>query len=116
MDRRVKRFLVAIALLAASCGQPEDAAIQVLVGGTLQDGRSSAAIDHPVVVVEGGKISAAGTQAHTPVPRGSVKVDTTGLTIRPQAGSIIAPGEPANLEIVGSDGVVTRRMVGGVWQ
>lgn len=110
------RFVVAVfALLLAACSQPESASVQVLIGGTLLDGKGGT-VDRPIIVVENGKIAAVGPQAHTPVPRGSRKTDTAGFTIRPEKGKTVEPGQPANLEIIDHAGAVSRKMIGGVWQ
>ncbi len=106
----------AMILLLAACGQPDNPKVQVLIGGELLDGKNSPPLDHPIVVIEEGKIAAVGPQAHVPVPRGSRKTDTTGYRIRPSAGRTIETGQPADLELVDSKGEVSRRMVAGVWQ
>lgn len=109
MDRRIT---LALLLAAASCTQPEGAAIQVLVGGTIE----GEAIDHPVIVIEKGRIAAVGPQTHLPIPRGSAKTDSRAFRIRHAAGGRVAPGESADLDLISSSGEVVRRMRGGVWQ
>ncbi len=112
------RFLMLIlALVAASCSQPEEAPVQILVGGTLVDGQGGAALKYPVIIIEGGRIRDVGPQTHVPIPTGSRKVDTTGYTIRPaEGGGPIVKGGPADLVLVDAAGRVSRRMVQGVWQ
>lgn len=108
-------FLVFTALLLSACGQPENSRIQVLIGGTLTDGRGGEPVEHSVVIVEDDKIRAAGTQVQTPIPAGSKKINTTGYIVRPSGTGMIAPGETANLELV-KDGTVVRKMTAGRWQ
>jgi N-acetylglucosamine-6-phosphate deacetylase len=109
--------LVSAALVSAGCQQPVDASVQILVGGTLLDGRGGAPLDYPVVVVEEGKIRAVGPQTHVPIPTGSRKIDTTGYTIRPaDGGGPLVAGAPADLVLVDSAGKISRRMVQGTWQ
>lgn len=109
MDRRLA---LAVLLAAASCTQPEGAAVQVLIGGAIEGGT----ISHPVIVVDKGRITAVGPQTHLPVPRGSAKTDASGYRIRHASGGRIAPGEPADLDLISASGEIVRRMRAGVWQ
>jgi imidazolonepropionase-like amidohydrolase len=54
-----------------------------LVGATLVDATGAAAIPNATVVVEKGRIVAAGPTASTPVPPGARRIDVTGKTIVP---------------------------------
>ncbi|MEP6835290.1 MAG: amidohydrolase family protein [Gemmatimonas sp.] len=54
-----------------------------LVGATLVDGTGQAAIPNATVIVNHGKIVAAGPSATTKVPAGARRVDVTGKTIVP---------------------------------
>jgi hypothetical protein len=113
----MKKLLLAVTLLIGACSQPESASVEVLVGGTLIDGKGGAPLEYPVIVIEGGKVIDAGPQTHVRIPQGSRKVDTTGLTIRPsKPGGRIEPGAAADLELVAADGSVSRRMAEGRWQ
>lgn len=109
MDRRLA---LAVLLAAASCTQPEGASVQVLVGGSIE----GETIDHPVIVVEKGRITAVGPQTHLPIPRGSAKTDSSAYRIRHASGGRIAPGEPADLDLISASGEIARRMRAGVWQ
>lgn len=106
---------VAMMLMLAACGQPEEASIEVLMNATTID-EKGATTPYAVVIIEKGKIRAAGTQVHTPIPAGSRKVDFSGMTIRPAEGSRLAAGEAANLDVADSSGQTVRRMRGGRWQ
>ena len=53
------------------------------VGATLIDATGSAAIPNATVVVQKGRIVAAGPSATTPVPKGARRIDVTGKTIVP---------------------------------
>jgi imidazolonepropionase-like amidohydrolase len=71
---------LAVALAACSAPAPESTTI---VGAGLFDGTGADPIDYSVVVVEGRRIRAAGTQAHTPVPAGSRKWSGLGKYVMP---------------------------------
>src|SRR5436190_851414 len=55
----------------------------VILGARLIDGSGAAPIDDSVVVIEKGRIRAAGRRAMVPVPKDSVKVDGSGKTLLP---------------------------------
>ena len=115
--RHLRLWTLLLALGAAGCSQPDDAPVQILVGGTLVDGKGGTALEYPVVIIEGGRIRDVGPQTHVPIPTGSRKVDTTGYTIRPLDGAgPLVKGGPADLVLVDAAGRVSRRMVQGVWQ
>jgi len=54
-----------------------------LVGGTLIDGTGAAPLANATVVVEGGRITCAGTRAQCPVPAGVARIDVRGQWITP---------------------------------
>ena len=54
-----------------------------LVGATLVDATGAPAVPNATVVVEQGRIVAAGPSASTPVPSGARRIDVTGKTIIP---------------------------------
>ncbi len=54
-----------------------------LVGATLVDATGAPAIPNATVVVQNGRIVAAGASASTPVPAGTRRIDVTGKTIVP---------------------------------
>jgi imidazolonepropionase-like amidohydrolase len=54
-----------------------------LVGGTLIDGTGSAAVPDSAVLIEKGRIMAAGPRAAVKIPRGAKKIDARGKTILP---------------------------------
>jgi len=77
-------------LLALTLGSPQEqrgAAVTALVGGTIVDvsafGSSRADVGDAVVIVENGRITAAGPRRSTKVPRGAVIVDVKGKFIVP---------------------------------
>lgn len=86
--------------------------MQVLVGGTIE----GSAIEHPVIVIDSGRIAAVGPQTHLPIPRGSAKTDASAYRIRHASGGEVAPGQPADLDLLTPAGEVARRMRAGVWQ
>lgn len=101
----MKKFLLFAALALAGCTSPDASGVKVIVGAKL------GAIDYSVVVIENGKITAAGPQSQVPVPKGSTITRGIGMTIEPD-GDSIEPGQPANLILKGS---TERRMHNGEW-
>jgi hypothetical protein len=98
----MKKFLP-LALVLAGCTSPSG--VKVIVGAKL------GSIDYSVVVIEGGKITAAGPQSQVPVPKGSTITSGIGMTIEPD-GDSIEPGHSANLILKGP---TTRKMHNGEW-
>src|ERR1700756_5592996 len=98
----MKCALVLLAALSlAACTPPSKSGIKVIVGAKLANpGREP--IDYSVVVIEGGKITAAGPQSAIPVPKGSAITRGIGMTIEPEpGGDPIEAGRPANLILKG---------------
>ena len=58
-------------------------AVKALVGGTLVDGTGAAPINDAVVVINGDRISCAGTRAACPVPKGAEILDVKGSWVTP---------------------------------
>jgi hypothetical protein len=108
----MKMLILLAALSLAACTSPEASGIKVIVGARLENpGRQP--IDYSVIVIEGGKITAAGPQASTPVPKGSVITRGIGMTVEPiPGGDPIEPGRPANLILKGP---IDRKMRAGEW-
>jgi hypothetical protein len=103
----MKKLVLLGALLLAACTSPNASGIKVIVGAKL------GSIDYSVVVIEGGKITAAGPQSAVPVPKGSSITSGLGMTIEPEVGGEpIEAGRPANLVLRGS---TERKMHGGEW-
>jgi imidazolonepropionase-like amidohydrolase len=73
--------LAALAALHAQRGAP--APVTAIVGARLIDGTGAGPVDNAVVLVAGDRITAAGTRAIVPVPRGATVVDATGKTLIP---------------------------------
>jgi hypothetical protein len=105
----MKRLLLAALALAAltleSCTSPNASGVKVIVGAKL------GAIDYSVVVIENGKITAAGPQSRVPVPKGSEITRGIGMTIEPD-GDSVEPGHAANLILKGA---TERKMHNGEW-
>jgi hypothetical protein len=97
------KTLLPLVLALAGCSSPSG--VKVIVGAKL------GSIDYSVVVIEGGKITAAGPQSQIPVPKGSTITNGIGATIEPD-GDSIEPGHPADLILKGA---VTRKMHNGEW-
>ncbi len=107
----MKILLVLAALALGSCTSPDASGVKVIVGAKLIPAPGREPIEYSVVVVEGGKIAAAGPQSQIPVPKGSAITSGIGMTIEPD-GDSIEPGHPANLILKGATG---RRMHDGEW-
>jgi hypothetical protein len=101
----MKKLVVTFALCLAGCTSPSESGVKVIVGAKL------GAIDYSVVVIENGKITAAGPQSSTPVPKGSAITSGIGMTIEPD-GDSIEPGHAANLILKGA---TERKMRNGEW-
>lgn len=87
--RRMTFFgsLFALALFVAGCSQPAPEGPQstatVYEGARLIVGDESAPIENAVIVVDNGRITAAGPSGQVTVPEGAAKVDLTGKTVIP---------------------------------
>ena len=99
------KYVLAAAIFLTACTSPSASGIKVIVGAKL------GAIDYSVVVIENGKITAAGPQSQIPVPKGSEITRGIGMTLEPD-GDPIEPGHPANLILKGP---TTRKMHNGEW-
>jgi imidazolonepropionase-like amidohydrolase len=71
------------ALSSSSLAAKDDGASVAWVGGNLIDGTGAAPVKDAVVVVEGGRITAAGPRAKVTVPKGARRVDVKGKTLVP---------------------------------
>jgi cytosine/adenosine deaminase-related metal-dependent hydrolase len=101
----MKKLLLLAGLALAGCTSPDASGVKVIVGAKL------GAIDYSVVVIENGKITAAGPQSQVPVPKGSEITRGIGMTIEPDGGSL-EPGSAANLILKGA---TERKMHDGEW-
>jgi imidazolonepropionase-like amidohydrolase len=73
----------AVALVVPGVAQTPVKKVTALVGGTLIDGYGGRPLPNSVVVVEGERISAVGTVATLPVPRGAEVISTEGMSVLP---------------------------------
>ena len=106
----MKKLALLAVLALAACTSPSG--VKVIVGARLVNpGREP--IDYSVVIIENGKITAAGPQSSTPVPKGSAITRGIGMTIEPEpGGNPIEPGSAANLILKGA---TDRKMHDGEW-
>ena len=74
------RFALCGLLVVSSLGAQSTT---VILGAKLIDGSGGPAIDDSVVIIENGRIRAAGRRAMVPVPKDSVKVNGAGKTLLP---------------------------------
>jgi imidazolonepropionase-like amidohydrolase len=88
----MKRALkAAAAMLAAAvivnwstdAGRAQDVGALVLRGGTLVDGTGKAPVQNSVIVIQGNRIAAVGSDGSVQVPAGVRIIDTTGKTVLP---------------------------------
>lgn len=88
--------MLALLLLAIAAGlsQEKPPGVIAIVGGTIVDvsafGASTADIRDAVVVVENGRITAAGPRRTTPIPPGAQTVDASGKFIVPGLNDVFA--------------------------
>jgi len=107
----MKRLLLIAMLALTACSSPEASGVKAIVGAKLIAAPGREPIDYSVVVIEGGKIIAAGSQAATPVPKGSEITRGIGMTIETD-GNPIEAGQAANLILRGAG---ERKMRNGDW-
>jgi len=107
----MRKVLLLAALALAGCTSPDASGVKVIVGAKLIAAPGREPIDYSVVVIEGGKITAAGPQSQVPVPKGSVITRGIGMTIE-HDGDSIEPGRAANLILRGP---TDRKMHNGEW-
>ena len=100
----MKKWLLLAALSLTACS-PQTSGVKVIVGAKL------GVIDYSVVVIENGKITAAGPQSQIPVPKGSAITNGIGMTLQPDPDPI-EPGHQANLILKGQ---TTKKMHNGEW-
>ena len=74
-------LLIAAILFAGVAGPSLAAEVVVLDGARLFDGRQL--VDDSRIVIEGGRVKAAGPKASTPLPTGAIRRDVSGKTIIP---------------------------------
>ncbi len=111
----MKRALFTLALLSlAACNSPQESTVKVIVGARLIAAPGRAPIEHSVIVIDGAKIRAAGTQRDTPVPKGAQMTQGLGHTVESlPGGTPVEKDQPADLVLKGSP---DRIMRGGEWE
>ncbi|MGB9122218.1 MAG: amidohydrolase family protein, partial [Candidatus Angelobacter sp.] len=91
----------------------QPASVTAIVGGRLIDGTGKPAIENSVVILQNGKIAAAGPAASTPVPQGAQIVDAHGKSVLPGLWEMHAHFEQVEWgPIYLATGVTTARDVG----
>lgn len=113
----MKRILLCLSALLVSCGDSsnERPRMIAIAGARLEPGGGKPVIPYSIVIVEDGKIKAAGEQADTPLPKEAEVVNGLEHTISPLgADGVIEPGKPANFTLKGLK--ETRTMREGQWQ
>ncbi|MBM3725868.1 MAG: hypothetical protein FJW40_10650 [Acidobacteria bacterium] len=111
----IRLLAAGAALVLASCGPPEMPHRTVIIGATLIV-PDRPPVENAVVIVEAGRIRAAGVQRDVPIPAGSEKVNAAGQFLAAAEGAVIEPGQTANLDLRGRpEGPPLRRMRQGVW-
>ena len=116
--------LVLLAVLAG-CVQPDGAPVKIFVGATLVEPGRGAVIEHSIVIVDDGIVTAAGPQASVPVPQGSRKISGLGRFLYPlDPAQPIRAGQNANFGLYSVNPAVDPayprkllgRMVGAKWE
>jgi hypothetical protein len=111
------RLLLALTVLLAGCVTPDDSGVIVVVGAKLEPAAGRPEIEHSVVVVEGGKFRAVGTQAAIPVPKGAHITQGLGkiLEVAP-GGPPIQEGQPATFVLRDAASLsIEMQMRDGAW-
>ena len=91
----------------------QPAPVTAIVGGRLIDGTGKPAVENAVVILQNGKITAAGPAANTPVPEGAQIVDAHGKSVLPGLWEMHAHFEQVEWgPIYLATGVTTARDVG----
>ena len=103
-------------LLLVSCGDaPKGGAQKIAIAGArLEPGGGKPVIPYSIVIVENGRIKAAGEQAEVPLPKDAEIINGLEHTIAPIGPGVIEPGKPANFIFKSPQG--TRTMREGKWQ
>ena len=106
----MKRALLALTLLAlAACNSPQESAVKVIVGAKLIAAPGREPIEYSVIVIDGAKIRAAGTQRDTPVPKGAQMTQGRGHTVESlPGGTPVEKGQAADLVLTGPPDRVMR--------
>jgi hypothetical protein len=107
----MKKLLVFAFIALAACTSPDASGVKAIVGAKLVN-PGHPPIDYSVVVIENGKITAAGPQSAIPVPKGSAITKGLGMTVEAEPGEAIEPGRAANLILKGA---TERKMHNGEW-
>jgi len=85
---------VGFGLICASCGGGTPEGPKVLIGATLFDASTGAAVERAVVIVERETFKAVGDQPTLPIPPGSEKIDLTGRFLIPTPVLIPREADP----------------------
>jgi imidazolonepropionase-like amidohydrolase len=78
----LRRVLFSLLIPTALSAQGGDS-IVAIVGGTLIDGNGGPPVPNATVIVQRGRITAVGTSAGTPAPRGARVIDASGKFVTP---------------------------------
>src|SRR5215204_3981465 len=76
-------FGLCFSIAAAALLRTQPAAITAITGATLIDGNGGAAISDSIVLIAGGRITAAGPRSSSSVPAGATVINATGKFIVP---------------------------------
>lgn len=109
--------VVVLALLLLGCATPPSGPKKIaIVGAKLVVRPGAAPLDYSIVIVEGGKIVAAGPQTSVPLPKDVEVVDGLGKIVEPlEATESIEAGGRANLVLKSLDDSSSREMREGEW-
>ncbi|NJB84810.1 imidazolonepropionase-like amidohydrolase [Lewinella marina] len=77
------RYLLPLALALILCTGVRAQNLKALVGGTLIDGFGGTPLRNSVILVEGNRIKAVGTQGELAVPPGAEVISTEGMSVLP---------------------------------
>jgi N-acetylglucosamine-6-phosphate deacetylase len=102
---------LAVVCLFSSCSSA-DRPFQVIVGARLTD----PPIDHSVVIIKDGVITAIGAQQTVPIPADSTKTNGLGQIVgAPDPSGKLTVGGPADLVLLDENHKVVKMMRAGKW-
>lgn len=110
-------ILLLVPWLLVSCGLKNSESTtlraKVILGGTLIDGTGRAPIPDSLIIVENGKVVAAGAAKDLKIPENHIKTNATGAYVTPSTmGGRLEYGAPADLFLVAGNPLENPMLLG----
>jgi hypothetical protein len=93
--RRAALLIPLISLCA--CKPPDEGRQKAIIGAVLIDGNGGPPLSDSVVIVEGGRIRAAGRRSEVPIPAEADKINGAGKFLVPALKDVLDRPEPPGL-------------------